>query len=290
MKAPAVRRGPFPTGGVGMAFYDKKVNGLTLHVSTLLEELGVPHAFTTRYGGVSTDVFNSLNLGLNRGDEPERVRENYRRVCEALGVEMDKLVLSSQVHEDTVRKVTLDDAGKGLDRSIDYNADGLTTNITGLTLTAFGADCLTILLYDPIKKAIANVHAGWRGTALGIVDRAVERMETEYGSRASNLVAAIGPGISRCCFETHEDVPKAMLAALGEDALEFVVSLDDGKYKVDLKGINALRLKRKGILATRIDISPDCTMCAHEKYWSHRYTQGKRGSQAALISLPGGTL
>lgn len=269
-----------------MAFYDKKVNGLTLHVSSLLEELGVPHAFTTRYGGASTDVFASLNLGLGRGDDPERVRENYRRVCQTLGVELGKLVLSSQVHEDTVRRVTLDDAGKGLDRSVDYKTDGLTTNIPGLTLTTFGADCLTILLYDPVKKAIANVHAGWRGTALGIVDRAVERMETEYGSRAPDLVVAIGPGISKCCFETHGEVPEAMSAALGEDLSAFVASLGGGKYKVDLKGINALRLKRKGVLTTRIDTSPDCTMCSHEKYWSHRYTQGARGSQAALISLP----
>lgn len=273
-----------------MAFYDKKVNGLTLHISTLLEELGVPHAFTTRYGGVSTGTFASLNLGGNRGDDPERVRENYRRVCEALGVEMSGLVLSSQIHEDTVRKVTLDDAGKGLDRIIDYNADGLTTNVPGLTLTTFGADCLTIMLYDPVKKVIANVHAGWRGTALGIVDRAVERMEGEYGSQAADLVAAIGPGISKCCFETHGEVPEAMFAALGEDVTEFVVDLGNGKYKVNLKDINALRLKRKGVLATKIDISPDCTMCSHEKYWSHRYTQGERGSQAALISLPGGAL
>lgn len=273
-----------------MAFYNKKVNGLTLHVSTLLEELEVPHAFTTRYGGASTDVFSSLNLGLNRGDDPGKVRENYHRVCEALGVDMRKLVLSSQIHEDTVRKVTEEDAGKGLDRKINYNADGLATNVPGLTLTTFGADCLTILLYDPVKKAIANVHAGWRGTALGIVDRAVERMEREYGSQAADLVAAIGPGISKCCFETHGEVPEAMLTALGEDVSEFVVSLGGGKYKVDLKGINALRLKKKGVAATKIDTSPDCTMCSHEKYWSHRYTQGKRGSQAALISLPGGTL
>lgn len=269
-----------------MAFYDKEVNGLTLHTSTLLEELGVPHAFTTRFGGASTDVFDSLNLGTNRGDEPERVRENYRRVCQALGVEMDKLVLTSQVHGDVVRQMQLDDAGKGLDRKIDYDADGLMTNVAGLTLTAFGADCLTILLYDPVRKAVANVHAGWRGTALGIVERAVEQMKTAYGSEASNLVAAIGPGISKCCFETHEDVPRAMLDALGDEATQFVVSLGDGKFKVDLKGINTLRLKRCGVLATRIDISPDCTMCSHEKYWSHRYTQGVRGSQAALVSLP----
>lgn len=271
-----------------MAFYDKAVDGLTLHMSTLLEEQGVPHAFTTRCGGVSTGVFTSLNLGINRGDARERVEENYRRVCKALGVEMGKLVLSSQVHEDTVRRVESEDAGKGLNKKIDYSADGLMTNVAGLTLAAFGADCLTILFYDPVQKAIANVHAGWRGTALGIVDRAVEGMEREYGSRPSDLIAAIGPGISKCCFETHEEVPQAMLSAIGDDATRFVVSLENGKYKVDLKGLNALRLTRKGLLATKIDISPDCTMCAHEKYWSHRYTQGERGSQAALLSLPEG--
>lgn len=271
-----------------MAFYNKVVDGLTLHVSTLLEEQGVPHAFTTRYGGVSEGMYASLDLGLNRGDERPRVLENYRRVCKALGVEMDKLVLTSQVHGDAVRRVELDDAGKGLTRETGYDADGLTTNVAGLTLTTFGADCLTIMLYDPAQKVIANVHAGWRGTALGIVDRAVEKMEKEYGSRPADLTVAIGSGISACCFETHEDVPDAMLAALGENVSEFVVSLGGGKYKVDLKGINALRLRRCGVLATKIDISPDCTVCAHEKYWSHRYTQGKRGSQAALISLPEG--
>ncbi len=270
-----------------MSFYDKTVNGLTLHTSTLLEDLGVPHAFTTRMGGVSTDVFASLNLGMNRGDDPEKVRENYRRVCGALGADMGKLAFSSQVHEDVVRRVSMDDAGKGLDRKIDYNADGLTTNIPGMTLVTFGADCLTIMLYDPVKKVIANLHAGWRGTALGIVERAVEKMTTEYDSNAADIVAAIGPGISSCCFETHADVPDAMTTALGDEVTPFVVSLGDGKFKVDLKGINALRLKRCGVLTTKIDISPDCTMCSHEKYWSHRYTKGERGSQAALISLPG---
>lgn len=269
-----------------MPFYDKTVNGLTLHTSTLLEELGVPHGFTTRFGGVSTDAFTSLNLGLNRGDSPENVRENYRRVCAALGVKMDRLVFSSQVHGGAVRKVTLDDAGKGLDRRTDYDADGLITNVPGITLVAFGADCLTILLYDPIQRVIANVHAGWRGTALGIVEQAVERMTTEYGGCAADIVAAIGPGISKCCFETHKDVPNAMADALGDAVTPFVVDLGNGKYKVDLKGINTLRLKRCGVSTTKIDISPDCTMCSHEKYWSHRVTQGRRGSQAALIGLP----
>jgi len=269
-----------------MSFYDKTVDGLTLHTSTLLEDLGVPHGFTTRMGGASTDVFASLNLGMNRGDDPDRVRENYRRVCAALGVDRDKLVFTSQVHGDVVRIVTAHDEGKGLDKKTDYDADGLVTNVPGITLVAFGADCLTILLYDPVRKIIANVHAGWRGTALGIVERAVEKMKTDYGCDPVNIVAAIGPGISKCCFETDDDVPRAMEKALGSVATRYATSGGNGKYHVDLKGLNTLRLSRCGVLTTKIDISPDCTFCRHEKYWSHRYTGGQRGSQAALISLP----
>lgn len=268
-----------------MGFYDKYKDGLILHTSSLLEDAGVIHAFTTRPGGVSEGIYDSLNLGRNRGDQWSRVRENYRRVCAALEVDMEGMVSSSQIHTDVVRRVTREDMGKGLDREIDYDADGLVTEEPGVTLTVFGADCLTILLYDPICRVIGAVHAGWRGTALGIVERAVERMETDYGCRPKHLLAAIGPGISRCCFETDRDVPEAMEKALGEDAFKFVDSKENGKYHVDLKGINLLRLKRCGVLTTNIDISPDCTVCHPEKYWSHRVTKGRRGSQATLICL-----
>lgn len=258
---------------------------IPFQISPRLEEAGVTHGFTTRLGGVSEGIFSSLNLGIHRGDEPGRVRENYRRVCDALGVEMGKLVFSCQVHRDEVRCVTAADWGKGLDWEVDYEADGLVTDVPGTTLVVFGADCLTILLYDPVRRVIGAVHSGWRGTALGTVERCVEKMVGQYGCRARDIVAALGPGISQCCFETGGEVPEAMRVALGEETAQFVDRLETGKYKVDLKGINALWLKRSGILATNIDISPDCTMCHPEKYWSHRYTKGERGSQAALISL-----
>lgn len=269
-----------------MELTDQRVGELTFQVSPQLKALGVPHGFTTRMGGVSTGVFTSLNLGCNRGDDPEKVRENYRRVCAALGVETGSLVFTGQVHGDVVRTVTADDRGTGLDRRTPYEADGLITNVPGVTLVAFGADCLTILLYDPVKRVAANVHAGWRGTALGIVERAVEKMKSGYGCDPANVVAAIGPGISKCCFETDEDVPKAMEKALGDEATRYVTTSGSGKYHVDLKGLNTLRLKRCGVVTTKIDTSSDCTFCRHDRYWSHRYTKGERGSQAALIALP----
>ena len=268
-----------------MSFYDKQKEGLTLHTSELLEGAGAVHAFTTRSGGVSRGIYASLNLGKDRGDDMANVRENYRRVCAALGVDMEKLVFTNQVHGELVRRVTLADAGKGLDKPVDYEVDGLMTDIPGLVLAAFTADCIPILLFDPVAKAVAAVHAGWRGTALGIAARAVEGMVSQYGCKGENILAAIGPGISQCCFETDADVPNAMTAAFGSAALPFIQDRGDGKFNLDLKGLNALWLKRAGLREGHIDISPDCTMCEHEKYWSHRYTKGERGSQAALIAL-----
>lgn len=271
-----------------MELMDREWKGIPFQISPRLESLGAIHGFTTRAGGVSEGIYATLNLGVNRGDAPEKVKENYRRVCAALGVDMEGLVFSSQVHEDHVRRVTEEDRGKGLDRGTDYDADGLVTNVPGITLVVFGADCLTILLYDPVRRAVGAAHAGWRGTALGIAKRTVEELVSGYGCRAKDIVAAIGPGISKCCFETGKEVPEAMGSVLGREALPYIIKGKNGeKDRVDLKGLNALWLERAGVLPENIDISPDCTFCAPEKYWSHRYTAGERGSQAALISLGG---
>ena len=157
-----------------MELLDNILCGVPLQQSPALLSAGISHGFTTRLGGVSEGIYASLNLGLSRGDDRERVRENYRRVCNALSVDINQMVLSCQVHGDRVRRVTEADLGKGLDRAVDYEADGLVTDVPGATLVVFGADCLTILLADPVKRVIAAVHAGWRGTASGIVERAVE--------------------------------------------------------------------------------------------------------------------
>ena len=268
-----------------MELEERVIKGIPLRVSPRMEKAGAAHGFTTRLGGVSEGIYASLDLGTNRGDDPARVRENYRRVCQALEVDMGKLVFSSQVHGDVIRRVTSEDEGKGLDRAVDYDADGLVTDVPGLTLVVFGADCLTLLLCDPKKKVAAAVHAGWRGTALGIAARAVEAMVRDYGCRAEDILTAIGPGISKCCFETGPEVPEAMEKALGKEALPYFVPVNKEKYKVDLKGLNTLWLKRSGIMTTNIDVSSECTLCAPETYWSHRYTKGERGSQAALICL-----
>lgn len=268
-----------------MEIIDRNRNGVTwLSARSFQEAGGIVHGFSTRLGGVSTGIYESMNLGTTRGDEPERVRENYRRFFAAIGGEVESVAMSNQVHGDVVRVVTQADRKADLYEEEPYEADGLVTDIPGLALVIFGADCLPVLFYDPVRRVIAAAHAGWRGTASGIVERAVEKMAF-YGCQRKDILAAVGPGISGCCFETHEDVPNAMTSALGVAATPFIKPVENGKFHVDLKGLNTLRLERTGLLPEHISVSGDCTACRPDKYWSHRATNGQRGSQAAVIQL-----
>ena len=243
---------------------------------------GAIHGFTTRHGGVSAGYLSSLNLGVHRGDDPENVRKNYEIIGAALGFDMADVVMTHQVHSDIVRRVGRENRGEGLLRPVPCDCDGLITDQPGVILAVFSADCVPVLLFDPVGRAVGAVHAGWRGTAAGIVRRAVERMGTEFGTDPHDLRAAVGPCIGPCCFETGPEVPEAMLAALGS-AAEECCRPDGEKYYVNLKELNRLWLLGLGV--TQIDLCPDCTHCQPERYWSHRITGFDRGAQAGLIGL-----
>lgn len=244
----------------------------------------VPHCFTTRIGGVSTGVFESMNIGLHQGEKRENVEENLRILGKCIGFTLEDLVLGHQTHSDIVRKVGRVDCG-GIDHHTYPECDGLITNEPGVALLVYTADCTPILLHDPVTGAVGAVHAGWRGTAAGIARKCVEAMAAEYGCQPENIHAAIGPNIGQCCFETDREVPEAMIAALGEPAKEFIEERN-GKYFLDLKEINALWLRRAGV--KEIEISISCTACRPDRYWSHRVTSGQRGSQGAIIVCKGG--
>lgn len=246
---------------------------------------GSVHCFSTRLGGVSEGHLASLNLGVHRGDVPERVLENYRILGAAVGFSPEDTVFTRQEHTDIVRRVGASDRGEGLLREQTEVCDAQITDEPGVALVAFTADCTPILLYDPVRRAIGAVHAGWRGTALGIAARTVEAMTREFGCKPENIRAAIGPCIGACCFETDADVPEAMRAALGE-AAEHCIRRRGEKYLVDNKALNRVWLERAGVQT--IDVSTACTMCEPERFWSHRVTRGRRGSLAAIIMLPGG--
>lgn len=267
-----------------MDFTEKTIQGVPFGCADFFAP-GAVHGFSTRLGGVSEGVLSSLNLGTNRGDDPARVSENWSRFCAALGAEQESLVFARQVHGDTVRVCTRADRGAGLLHPAEYAADALVTDVPGLALAVFSADCIPVLLYDPVRAVVAAIHAGWRGTALGVVERAVQHMMGHYGCDSADIQAAVGPGISKCCFETREDVPNAMTEALGAGSLHYIEMMPQGKFRVDLKGLNAYRLERVGVRAANIAVSPDCTACLGDKYWSHRVMGEDRGSMAAVIQL-----
>lgn len=269
-----------------MSIVEKMNHGVPYLASEGMEAAGgVVHGFSTRQGGVSEGMWASLNLGVSRGDNPDHVRENYRRFFAAIGAEEGKLVMSNQVHKDYVRVVTSADWKSDPYGTVTYEADGLMTATPGVALVVFASDCIPVLLYDPVRRVIAAVHAGWRGTADGVVTRAVEKMEDVYGCNPADILAAIGPGICASCFETHEDVPNAMMAALGTPVLQHVQIKENGKFSVDLKGINVMRLEQAGVNPDHVEICGECPACLSEKYWSHRKTGNNRGSMAAVIQL-----
>jgi hypothetical protein len=253
------------------------------------DNISAVHGFTTRYGGVSKGIFESLNLGEHRGDSEENVRENYRLLSEALGLK--NLVFTKQVHGNIVKSVTSEDAHT-LFSPVPYEADGLVTNEPDVALVIFTADCIPILLHDPVKGAIGAVHAGWRGTVADIAGEGVRKMQSEFGCDPGDIHVSIGPGIGRCCFETGMDVPTevfSVLLATGGTGRpdDYLDVCGNSKFKVDLKAVNRILLTRAGVLPENIDISDECTKCLNEKYWSHRHTGGERGSQASVIMLKG---
>ena len=257
-------------------------DGLCYLSSSLLP---VPHGFTTRTGGVSSGYLSSLNLGLNRGDQRENVVENYLRLGKAIGFDPFAAVGASQVHGKHILRVEAQHRGELLGTRLGIDCDGLITNVPGIPLVVFSADCETALLYDPVHRAVGAVHSGWKGTALGIVKAAVEAMTAAFGTQPQDLLAALGPCIGQDCFETDANVPEAMCQALGEKA-EPAIRQDGAKYHVDLKALNRTWLLEAGLAPEHIDISEACTACQPDLFWSYRRHGDDRGSLAAVIVLP----
>ena len=247
--------------------------------------IALRHAFTTRLGGVSTGDQAGLNLSVHRDHDFAHVSENYRRLGEATGIDLSRLARTKQVHGNTVRTVTAADV-LPLAEEVPYEADGLVTDVPGLALICYTADCVPVLLADETHGVIAAVHCGWRSSVSDILSVALEAM-VALGAAPATTAAAIGPAISRCCFEVGGEVVEAVDAYLGGDSAGLCAPVPgrEGKYLLDLKSANARRLMQLGLPAENIAVSGDCTYCLPEKYWSHRYTKGRRGNQGAIIVL-----
>lgn len=269
-------------------YTEKNCNGVFFLEFPLLTETGVVrHGISTREGGVSEGIYQSMNLSFARGDKEAHVIENYRRIGEAIGVSPDRMVASSQTHTTNVREVTEDDIGKGIVRPRDYtDVDGLMTNLPDVCLVTYYADCVPLLFVDPVHRAIASSHSGWRGTVNRMGEITVQAMRRAYGSRPEDIVAAIGPSICQDCYEVSEDVIERFRAAFPEtEWASLFYRKPDGKFQLNLWRANELILLGAGIKREHLAVTNLCTCCNSELLFSHRASHGKRGNLAAFLAL-----
>ena len=284
---------------------DTHANGVTyLRFPGFDEAGGVRHVFSTRLGGVSCGCYESMNLSFTRGDDPEAVHENFRRMTEVLDRKPEDVVCTFQTHTTNIRVVTGEDAGKGIVRERDYtDIDGLVTDDPSVVLSVFYADCVPLLFADPVKKAIGTAHAGWRGTVGGIGKRMAETMRIHYGCDPSDLLVAIGPSICGDCYEVGEEViaqvreglPAHLHHLLGGEVcapgahgelISFrAEGAPEGKYMLDLHQLNRLLLREAGIPDARIYITDLCTKCNPQLLFSYRVMGESRGNLAGFLRL-----
>lgn len=256
----------------------------------LLESTGlVKHGFSTKLGGVSQGKFSTMNFAFTRGDDPLCVMENYRRMAGALEVDMEAMVLSYQTHTANVRKVTGEDAGKGLLRERDYqDVDGLITNVPGITLVTLYADCVPLYFLDPVHKAVGLSHSGWKGTLKGIGKVTLSEMAKEYSTRPDQVLVCIGPSICKGCYEVGEEVAKEVRQVFEQRYWGELLEKNgnkEGKYFLDLWRGNELLLLEAGVKQENIQITDICTCCNSEYLFSHRKAGEARGNLGAFLQI-----
>lgn len=247
----------------------------------------IVHAFSTRLGGVSQGIYSSMNLSFTRGDEDAAVHENYRRLAEAVGFSAEDIVTSDQTHTANVRVITEEDRGNGITKPRPYtDVDGMVTNVPGLVLATFYADCVPLYFVDPVHRAIGLSHSGWRGTAAKIGKVTVGKMNEEYGTDPKDIYSAIGPSICQKCYEVSEDVILEFQKSFEKkywDSLFYIK--ENGKYQLNLWEANRLIMLEAGIKEEHISMPGICTCCNPEFLFSHRASHGKRGNLGAFLGI-----
>jgi len=274
--------------GVGPHMKINETKGVTYLTFPALEGLpGILHGFSTRLGGVSRGIYSSMNLSFTRGDEKEAVRENFRRISGALGFLPEDIVASSQTHTANVRVMTEADKGNGVTRPGIYeDVDGMITNVPGVVLATFYADCVPLYFVDPVRKAVGLSHSGWRGTVGKIGAETVKKMGEVYGSRPENIYGAIGPSICQECYEVSEDVILEFQKVFEEkDWKNLYYRKENGKYQLDLWEANRRIMETAGLLPEHISLPGICTCCNPEFLFSHRASKGKRGNLGAFLGI-----
>jgi purine-nucleoside/S-methyl-5'-thioadenosine phosphorylase / adenosine deaminase len=246
----------------------------------------IRHGFSTRLGGVSKGFLSSMNLDFSREDRSNVVK-NYQLICESIGLNKNDLVLSQQVHDTKIRVVSSADKGKGIIKERDYKGiDGLITNVTGIPLATFYADCVPLYFVDTKNQAIGLSHSGWRGTVNRMGEVTLKAMNDNFGTSTEDVIALIGPSICQDCYEVSKDVADAFYGNFRKEQWdEILFKKEDGKYQLDLWKANYHIFLDSGVKSENIHISKVCTSCNKELLFSHRATNGERGSLGAFLML-----
>jgi YfiH family protein len=258
----------------------KTKSGISFFSSSLLESAPVAHAFLSRRGGVSEPPFDTLNFDTRGGDPEESVGKNLSRVSDAFGIDAGKLVTVNQVHGSNV--LVVDDRNQHLRKKVD--ADAIVTALTGVPIGILTADCLPVFLYDPVKGAVAAVHAGWKGSAAGVVLKTIEMMKKRFSTRASDLLAALGPYIGPCCYAIKENAASEFERSFGSSSVDYIQNIY-GEMRLDIGMANISQLIGAGVLREKISMVAACTSCNNGLLFSYRKDNGVTGRQLSFIML-----
>lgn len=261
---------------------EKIVKGVPYLSYPMLENTGiVKHGFSTRLGGVSTGHCATMNISTTRGDDPDAIKENKRRIAAAIGVKVEDFTYTFQTHTTNVAAVEESDRGKQF-----METDGLVTNVPGICLVTFYADCVPLFFVDPVHRAIGLSHSGWKGTVHKMGKVTVERMREKFGTDPSQVAAAIGPSICQECYEVSEDVIEQFRENFRKELWEeLFYRKENGKYQLDLWRANRAVLMEAGIAGERIAVTNVCTHCNPDILFSHRSTGTDRGNLSAFLAL-----
>ena len=272
-----------------MGFYLEKSskNDLWLGKFSSFEQTNlVNHGFSARFGGQSTALYDSLNLAMHVGDNPEDVFENRSRLAVAVDVDTKRICTAEQVHGEAIYRVKEDDAGRGIHSYDDAikSTDALITNVPYLPLMMCFADCVPIMFLDQENRAIGVAHGGWKGTVKHIAEKTLIKMNKEFGTNPAKCLAVIGPSIGPCCFSVGEDVAAEFAESFPEFQNEIIFEHSDGMH-IDLWAANKLQLEAVGMKEGNIELADVCTSCNSKVFYSYRADNGITGRLAAIIAL-----
>jgi YfiH family protein len=240
------------------------------------------HAFCTRRGGASQDEYKSLNMSFREGDEEFRVLQNWDRLATAFAMQVEQFLVVNQVHGDAI--FVIKPHGSYFSTREELNYDAIVTSRTNLAICIKTADCVPVFIVDKVKKVIAVVHAGWKGSALGISAKVIRLMQKQYGCLPQDILVAIGPSIGHCCYEVDQVTAEAFRKQNNSD-LFLKQGKKKNKWMLDLPEANRRQILEAGVPENNIEVAGYCTTCNQDMFFSHRGSGGITGRQVNFMMI-----